>query len=341
MATADSRSFLVTGGTGFLGAALVNRLVSLGHGVTVFDNNWRGNSDRLDAVADSVKFVEGDIRDLDTLTRSFGNTDIVVHLAFINGTRFFYEQPELVLDVGIRGMLNVINACRTNGVRDLIVASSSEVYQSPPNVPTDELVPLSIPDPLNPRYSYAGGKILTELIAINYGRNDFDRVCLFRPHNVYGPDMGWEHVIPELSLRTLKAVSENSSGPVPLTIQGDGTQTRAFIHVDDFVDGLITVIDNGEHLGIYNIGNPEEVSIVELARMVIGCFGREAIIKAGTPAEGATQRRCPDIAKLRSLGFRPKISLVEGLPEVVDWYATHKDHAPDPQPGIAAENRRI
>ena len=302
--------------------------MSRGDRVTVLDNNWRGKTSRLYEVIDSVNFVEGDIRDLDAVIRASSSVDCVVHLAFVNGTRFFYEEPELVLDVGVRGILNVFDACRNQGVRDLVVASSSEVYQTPPTIPTDESVQLSIPDPLNPRYSYAGGKIISELITFNYGRRDFDRVCVFRPHNVYGQDMGWEHVIPELSLRTVRAIAENPDGPVTLEVQGDGSQTRAFIHIDDFVRGLELVIDSGEHMGIYHIGNPEETSIIDLARMVVDGLGRESIIEFSDQAEGATQRRCPDITKLRSLGFRPTIPLAQGLPPVVSWYAAHVSEAP-------------
>ena len=100
-----------------------------------------------------------------------------------------------------KGMINVIDACRAHGVGRLMLASSSEVYQTPPQVPTDESAPLVVPDPLNPRYSYGGGKIISELMAINYGRKFFERVLIFRPHNVYGPDMGCEHVIPQFALR--------------------------------------------------------------------------------------------------------------------------------------------
>jgi nucleoside-diphosphate-sugar epimerase len=324
LATPSNKSFLVTGGTGFLGAALVIRLVSLGHRVTVFDNNWRGNTDRLKDVIDDINFIEGDIRDLDAVTRVCEGVDSVIHLAFVNGTRYFYEQPELVLDVGIRGMLNVIDACRSNGVQDLVVASSSEVYQSPPNIPTDESAPLSIPDPLNPRYSYAGGKILSELIAFNYGRTGFDRVCVFRPHNVYGPDMGREHVIPEFATRAAEATSKQPTGPVEFEIQGDGTQTRAFIHIDDFIDGLMTVIDNGGHLELYHFGNPEEVKVGDLAKMVVRCFNRDVKLITKPEPSGATKRRSPDITKLRALGFEPLISLKQGLPRVVKWYGSHR-----------------
>ena len=138
--------------------------------------------------------------------------DSILHLAYVNGTEFFYSKPALVLDVGVRGMINVLDACRRHGIRELVLASSSEVYQTPPSIPTPENVPLSVPDPLNPRYSYGGGKIICELMAINYGRQDFDRVLIFRPHNVYGPDMGWEHVLPQFALRLETAVRRSSAG---------------------------------------------------------------------------------------------------------------------------------
>ncbi|MEZ5890000.1 MAG: NAD-dependent epimerase/dehydratase family protein [Xanthobacteraceae bacterium] len=158
------RRYLVTGGTGFLGSALVRRLVTDGHAVRVLDDNSRGSARRLVDIAQKIELVEGNVRDPSIVRAAADGVDTVLHLAAVNGTEFFYSKPELVLDVGVRGMLAVIDACRANGVRDLVVASSSEVYQTPPQVPTDETAPLSIPDVLNPRYSYAGSKIISELL---------------------------------------------------------------------------------------------------------------------------------------------------------------------------------
>src|SRR6185369_2202780 len=155
----------------------------------------------------------------------------VVHLASVNGTKFFYEQPELVLDVGIRGMLNVVDACRANGVQELVVASSSEVYQEAPVWPADESVRLIVPEITNPRYSYGGQKIATELIAMNYG--GIGRIVVFRPHNVYGADMGNEHVVPQLMRKALAAAAAQPTGAVKFPILGDGGQKRAFIYIDD------------------------------------------------------------------------------------------------------------
>jgi UDP-glucose 4-epimerase len=319
---------LVTGGTGFLGAALVRRLVALGRKVRVLDNNWRGNPRRLADVLGEIELVEADIRDVPAVVAAATGCDQVIHLASVNGTAFFYSEPELVLDVGIRGMLAVIDACRANGIGDLVVASSSEAYQTPPRVPTDETVPLVIPDPLNPRYSYGGQKLASELIALNYGRTGFSRVAVFRPHNVYGPDMGFEHVVPELALRADDAVKAQPTGKVRFPIQGDGRQTRAFIHVDDFTTGLVAVIDKAPHLSITHIGNPEELTIAEAALRIVGCFGREAELAFGSSPPGQTPRRCPDIGKLRALGFEPKIPFAEGIAPVVDWYVNNRHLKP-------------
>lgn len=315
------KHYLVTGGSGFIGAALVHRLVRDGHRVRVLDDNSRGHTGRLAGVLDDVEFVQGDIRDPDAVRGAARGVDGVLHLAAVNGTKHFYEKPEVVLDVGVRGMLNVLDACRAEGVGDLVVASSSEAYQTPPVVPTPEDVPLVVPDVLNARYSYGGSKLISELLAINWGRNGFDRVAIFRPHNVYGPDMGWEHVVPEFSRRAVESIARHPSGPVPFRIQGDGRQTRAFVHIDDAVDGIVTVIGKGEHLGIYHVGNPEEVTIADLARQTVSCLGREAQVMPGPAAPGGTDRRSPDIAKLTALGFSPRIPLSAGLPGVVQWYA--------------------
>src|SRR5512132_2752640 len=196
-----SARILVTGGSGFLGSALVKGLVRQGETVRVFDDNSRGALRRLREVERDIEFVRGDIRDAAGVDAAMRGIDEVHHLAFVNGTATFYSAPDLVLDVGVKGIVNVIDACRRHGVGQLILASSSEVYQTPPRVPTDESAPLSVPDVLNPRYSYGGGKLISELMAINFGRKYFERVLIFRPHNVYGPDMGWEHVVPQFALR--------------------------------------------------------------------------------------------------------------------------------------------
>jgi UDP-glucose 4-epimerase len=324
------RSYLVTGGTGFLGSALTRRLVHAGSRVRVFDNNSRGRLSRLRDLEQQIEYVEGDIRDQAAVDRACEGVDIVCHLAFVNGTEFFYSKPDLVLDVAVKGISNVIESAIRHRVPELMVMSSSEVYHQPNRVPTDETVALSIPDCLNPRYSYAAGKILSEIMAVNYGRRHFSRVTIVRPHNVYGADMGEEHVIPQFVAR-MKALQAHPTEPIPFAIQGTGLQTRSFVYVDDFIDALMLVLEDGEHLGIYHIGTLEEVTIEALARLVAEQYGRLIEIIPGPPAEGGTNRRCPDITRIMTLGYRPKYTLRDALPGVVRWYDEHMPIPAKPQ----------
>jgi len=319
---------LVTGGSGFIGSALVKALVKSGAKVRVLDDNSRGRPRRLADVEKDIEFIGGDVRNGDAVERAAQGMDEVHHLAFVNGTEFFYSQPDLVLDVGVRGMLNVIDACRKHHIGNLILASSSEVYQTPPQVPTAEDAPLSIPDPLNPRYSYGGGKIISELMAINYGRKYFERVLIFRPHNVYGPDMGFEHVVPQFALRVKKLGPQQPGSRLRFDIQGTGEETRSFCFIDDLIAGVMVMREHGEHLGIYHIGTTEEVTIADLARRIADLADSEIEIVPGKLQAGGTMRRCPDISKLAKLGFTPRVPLNDGLEPTVDWYWRNADLAP-------------
>jgi UDP-glucose 4-epimerase len=315
---------VVTGGSGFIGAYLVRRLVREGWDVAVIDTMVRGEAGRLAEVADDIELFTCDVRDQEALERAFAGAEVVMHLAAINGTENFYKRPELVLDVGLRGALAVVNAGRNAGVPDLVVASSAEVYQTPSVVPTPETIPLMLPDSLNPRYSYGGSKIATELIAFDYAQDHYRKVQVFRPHNVYGPDMGYKHVIPQFVARARAARDVTSGGPAPFEIQGDGTQTRAFCYVDDIVDGVLTMYENGGHREIFHIGNDEEVSIRDLAVRVAKAVGIEVEICPTEEAEGGTPRRCPDIGKMRGLGYQPAVDLDEGLKRTAAWYVRHR-----------------
>jgi nucleoside-diphosphate-sugar epimerase len=315
------KRILVTGGTGFIGSGLVRALVNAGARVRSFDNDSRGARRRLEDVAARVELVSGDIRDGAAVAAAVAGVDCVCHLAYINGTEFFYSKPDLVLEVAVKGMMNVLDGCLAHGVRDLVLASSSEVYQTPAQVPTDESAPLVVPDPRNPRYSYGGGKIICELLALNYGRKGFDRVVIFRPHNAYGPDMGGEHVIPQLATRLVQRIAETPAGTVELPIQGNGQETRAFVYIDDLVDGVLRVIERGEHLGIYHVGTDQEITIQHLAERIGAQLGRQVRVVPGSLQPGGTLRRCPEISRLRALGYTPRVSLDQGLAATVKWYA--------------------
>jgi nucleoside-diphosphate-sugar epimerase len=324
----SARKILVTGGSGFIGSGLVKALVRAGEKVRVLDDNSRGRPRRLADVEKDIEFIAGDIRDAAAVDGAAKGMDEVHHLAFVNGTEFFYSAPELVLDVGVRGMINVIDACRKHGIGNLILASSSEVYQTPPHTPTAEDAPLVVPDVLNPRYSYGAGKLISEVMAINYGRKYFERVLIFRPHNVYGPDMGWEHVIPQFALRIKKLGPQQPASRLPFQIQGSGQETRSFCFIEDLVAGVMVMRDKGEHLGIYHIGTTEEVSIADLAKRIADLADSEIDLIPGKPAPGGTLRRCPDISKLAKLGYKPRVPLNDGLEPTVDWYWRNAALAP-------------
>jgi nucleoside-diphosphate-sugar epimerase len=165
-------------------------------------------------------------------------------------------------------------------------------------------------------------------MAINYGRKFFERVVIFRPHNVFGPEMGWEHVIPQFVVRMKSLTDQDDSPTIQFPIQGTGMETRSFIYIDDFTDGLLKVIENGQHLEIYHIGTTDELSIAEAARRVGHYFGREVEVVPGAAASGGTPRRCPDISKLAALGFQPTHSFDEGLSLTAPWYIQYAHLSP-------------
>ena len=165
-------------------------------------------------------------------------------------------------------------------------------------------------------------------MVINHGRKHFERVLIFRPHNVYGPDMGFDHVIPQFAVRLKRAMEEHATGVVPFPIQGSGAETRSFCHVDDLVQGVVLMREKGEHLGIYHVGSAEEVSIADLARRMAKIAGRDIALRPSPVREGSTPRRCPDISKLAALGYRPRIPLDQGLPPMLKWYWNHENMAP-------------
>lgn len=312
------KKYLITGGAGFIGSAITNKLLQNGHAVRVVDNEFRGNKISI-INSPHVEFIKCDIRDHGKINEVCENIDSIIHLAYINGTKYFYEKPDLVLDVGVKGMINVLDGARKNKVHELFLASSSEVYQTPPVIPTPETVPYFIPDPLNPRYSYAAGKIISEMMSIFIGEKICNRVCIFRPHNVFGPNMGTEHVIPELINKIIIA-KKDSSEKVTLPIQGSGEQTRSFIYINDFVDAVMILLEKGKTKEIYNIGTTEEITISKLISLLEQVSQTTLeIIHEKAPA-GAVSRRCPDISKIKKLGFRPKVKLLTGLQSTYVWY---------------------
>jgi nucleoside-diphosphate-sugar epimerase len=310
------KTCLVTGGTGFIGSAITRLLLERGFNVRVLDDNSRGNFRRLKDVIGSIDLREGDIRNSNLVSKTMVGVDSVVHLAYINGTINFYERPREVLDVAISGMQNVLEAMRVNNVQELYLASSSEVYQYPDVFPTPETIPMVVPDPFNPRYSYGLGKIVQEFMSIQ-ADTFLKRLAIFRPHNIYGPDMGFQHVIPELCA---KIVAERSN---IVELKGDGSQSRSFCHISDFVQGFGFLLTAEFEREIFNLGTREEVTISHLARVIASSLGREIEFSTTIAPTGETNRRIPDISKIEGLGYSQSTTLQAGVRDYCDWYISN------------------
>ena len=172
------QNILITGGSGFIGSALTKYLVENNHNVIVYDNNSRGNLRRLKSVIKNIKFIKGDIRDKKKLLSIKGSFDTIIHLAYVNGTKYFYKKPFEIIDIAVNGMLNILDFSRKKNVKYFYLASSSEVYQNPNKIPTDEKEMLKIPDIHNPRYSYGGGKIFCELYGTHFAKKYLKKLKL-------------------------------------------------------------------------------------------------------------------------------------------------------------------
>ena len=315
---------LVTGGRGFLGARIAAELQGRGHDVTALDNSFRGAGE----LPAGVEAVEADVRDAEAVRAAARGAEVVAHLAAVQGTGNFYEIPDEVLDVNLRGTLNVAAACGAEGVRRLFFSSSSECYGTPEVFPTPEESLLVVPDVLNPRYSYGGSKIAGELVVVNFARRHGFEYTVARYHNVYGPGMGWDHVIPQF-IRRLELGEE-------FTVQGDGGQTRSFCYVDDAVAASVEAIARPEAANqIVNVGNPsEEHTIDELIGLLSEVSGRPIEPHYVTFAGEGTRRRLPDVRRAeRLLDFSPQVTLADGLARTYAWYAAELRSMREEVPG--------
>lgn len=316
---------LVTGAGGFIGCHTALALSAAGHELVCADNFSRVSSDGLiDRLRSrpTVRFVEADLLGDDVWNELGAGFDAVIHLAAINGTRHFYERPYEVLSTNVRLVQNMLEWHReANPAARIVFTSSSETYAGVAGVPvpTPEDVPVGVNDVRNPRFSYAIGKIAGEGLILGYAQATGSPYVIIRPHNVYGPRMGDDHVIPEFAVRLVARED-------PFVIHG-GVNTRAFCYVDDFVSGLTAAAETGGADGeILNLGDDrDEISMVELARRMMEIAGISSRIEVKDAPAGSVMRRCPDITKARRLlGFQPSVSLDQGLTQTFDWYASRR-----------------
>ncbi|AZO94018.1 NAD-dependent epimerase/dehydratase family protein [Halocella sp. SP3-1] len=320
------KKVLITGGAGFIGFHLAQYLSEFSLDVTLIDNFFRGENDKelLELnKKENVRFVKADLTNPEELALLNGYFDYIYHLAAINGTRNFYEKPFEVLRVNILTLINILNWINPNNCGKFLFTSSSETYAGTVNsfseykefIPTKENIPLTINDVFNERNSYGGSKIAGELLTVNYCRTRQIPFSIIRYHNIYGPRMGFEHVIPEFSKRIYKR--EN-----PFKIFG-GEDTRAFCYITDAVKATKLVMENNKcDSEIINIGNNrEEIRIIDLAKKFLKLTRHNVAIDVEEAPKGSVSRRCPNIDKLEKLTtYKPEIDLDKGLQLTYDWY---------------------
>ncbi len=317
------KTALVSGGAGFIGFHLAKKLSEKYH-VTITDNFARGKKDNeFNELLENknISFIKADITKENELTK-FDSADFVYHLAAINGTENFYKIPDKVLKVGTTGTINMLDWFARQKKGKFLFSSSSETYAGTLKilgekfpVPTPENIPLIIDDPSNLRWSYGGGKILGEIAVHSYAFiHKFD-YSIIRYHNIYGPRMGTEHVIPQFIERIIK--KEN-----PFRIFG-GNETRTFCFIDDAVNATQLVMEKSSNQTIHIGRSDEEIKIIDLAKKLFHTAGVNPEIKLLPSPKGSVKRRCPDITKLSSLGYKPETSLEAGLEKTFKWYSAY------------------
>ncbi len=321
---------LITGGAGFVGYHLATLLAARGYDTVLADNMFRGQKDAdLEALLAQghVSLVEADLTDRGAWKKLGSGYDHVYHLAGINGTKLFYDMPDEVLRVGILSTLHALDWFKKeNGKKDakILCTSSNEAYAGALEafgklpIPTPENVPLVIADPYNPRWSYAGQKLMGELLFINFAKIKGFRMSIVRPHNFYGPRSGWGHVIPG----TIEKIQKKTD-PFPLP---GADETRSFCYITDAVEAMRLVMESEKtDGGTYHIGSSDEVTIEALVEEIfkIVKWHPKTIEKKGAP-EGSVKRRLPDVSKIkRDTGWQATTTFAEGLKQTVLWYLAH------------------
>ena len=316
----QAKGSLVTGAAGFIGYHLARNLSENGGGqVYLVDNFARGQHD-LDfaelASRDGVEILSGDLRDID-FVESLPEVEYVYHLASIDGTENFYQKPFDVLEAALIPTLALLNRYARAGIQRFVLSSTSEAYASTVEhfgweVPTGEDVPLSVSDVRNPRWSYASAKIACES-AVNAAHLQFGTpVTTVRYHNVYGPRMGWQHVIPQFIERAKRGIFE---------LHG-ATNSRSFIFVNDAVRLTRLVAQHPEAIGeTFHVGTQQEISMMGLADLILEKMGIEGSVVTFDAPLGSVSRRVPDTRKLEELtGDFERTALAEGLEQTLRYY---------------------
>jgi UDP-glucose 4-epimerase len=299
---------LVTGGAGFIGSNLAKSLVAEGHRVVVLDNLSSGYRYNVESLP-QVEFIEGDVRDASLVARAIDGVETVFHVAASVGNTRSIEQPLVDSAVNVLGTLNVLEAARARGINKVVYSSSAGIFGELKTLPIAE------DHPLNPDSPYGVSKLAGEKLCLVYNKlHGMHNVCL-RYFNVYGPNQRYDaygNVIPIFANRVLKRQ--------PLTIFGDGDQTRDFVNVRDVAAANIQAAAAPGVDGVFNIGSGTRITINKLARLVQDAGGRQVGVQYGPPRKGDVRDSLADTsAASRMFGFVPKVGIEEGLREYMSW----------------------
>jgi NAD dependent epimerase/dehydratase len=313
---------LVTGADGFIGSHLTETLVRRGYDVRAFVyynsmNNWGWLEDSPVELRDSLDVFCGDIRDPHGMRRAMKGCDAVLHLAALIAIPYSYHSPDSYVDTNIKGTLNVLQAARDLGVSKIIHTSTSEVYGSAKRVPIDEDHPLQGQSP------YAATKIAADQLALSFYLSFDTPVAIIRPFNTYGPRQSARAIIPTI-------ISQIASGSSSIRL-GALHPTRDFNYVSDTVEGFVAAL-NAERIAgeVINIGSGFEITVGELARLIVEIYGREVTIETDEermrPEKSEVERLCADNSKAaRMLNWKPgyggREGLRRGLEQTIRWFS--------------------
>lgn len=310
---------LITGGAGFIGSHLCDKYTKEGHNVLCLDNFMSGNLMNIKHLLDyrNFKLIKGDIRDFNSLEKIMRDVDVVFHLAAQIHVDRSYIEPQLTYEVNVIGTQNILEVARIYDAKRVIYASTSEVYGSAQYVPIDERHPLNAPHP------YGASKIAADRMCYAYMQTYGMNISILRLFNIFGPrqrDIGYGGVISIFARRVLSNMS-----PI---IFGDGLQTRDYTYIEDAIRAYDLLLKHDEPITEpINFGSGREVSILDLANMVIEFCGEEGNIKPihVEPRIGEVQRLIADATKAQKiLGWDSKYNFEEGLREFVQWYRNYR-----------------
>jgi UDP-glucuronate 4-epimerase len=311
-------NFLVTGGAGFIGSHVCERLLRDGHAVWTFDdlNDFydprlkRANLHEIQALARPFEFVQGDLTDTAALYGIFSSVkfDQVIHLAARAGVRPSLQDPALYQRVNVEGTVNLLEAARKHRVKKVIIASSSSVYGVNSRVPFNEGDPIF--SAISP---YAASKLACEALGHVYHHVYGMDVVLLRLFTVYGPRQR-----PDLAIRKFTTLI-HAGKPIP--VFGDGSTERDYTHVADTLEGIMACTQKEFGYQIFNLGESETVKLSRLIELLESAMGKKAIIDRQPAQPGDVPRTYADISKARTLlGYQPRVKIEEGIPKFVDWF---------------------